>query len=792
MVDIDLVRKAGGSQEKLKSLFSEGKKSGKNDPKLKDVYNRIRDHINTGVTYNLKHYKLYYALDLAWNTPLRQTSHTLLNSLVDRKLDDESVQSAVKDFGLSHLIVKGEDGKKTLNVPVFTDVLIPLVRAYLTIRWSRILNDRKAYPFLKFDPLHLTMENKIKSDIVSDRVQMISQQYDYQSVLRQCVFQMLHYGYCLAFPMESWHEEKQEKDGLKEPVVVREGLRYHMPHPTRTYWDFGHRLSTINSDSGCSYMGYWTIKKWRDIDGNPDWWNKEKVSKGTTDWMGTHTGFFSTVGEACAMAKGIPTQSSRVGQLDRESEVGFYTDQEADMGVLYTESFEKLNPKKYNLFDYDHEIWMRFVVASDDTILFAEPLPYTPAVAYIYDSNENQYMNSSLSLEIMPSQDMVGNLLSQYILSVKQNLSNLNLLDSDAFADFDEAKRNGLMDKLRNYGEKWYRSLNFEWFSGRKNKFAQGDISRAVQSFKFTPLPTEGLLSGLRTILDLLERSLVMSSQEVAAAASHEQTAEEIKVIDDSKSTRLEFTATAVDQAMYAWKKQLYGALMAFGEPEFYAQIPTKVSKEKLEKMGFTVEEEWNESSRHMLVKSKNKTAIAMESFASTRDQGDRINTQAVATAMTQVLSVFLGNERLLNSIGDDQALELINLINRYMGLPEDFQLRKLPGTMPPQEQLMQIAQAIQQDTLGKVQAMVEPVAQQVIGIGQNLQAVAAQTQANAEQIATVADITQRLSQILQIAASSQLPATPSPYGGGQEGPVVIPPAPPGAGMAPEPVMPVG
>lgn len=762
MVDIDLIKKRGGDPDKLKSLLNDsGKNSGKNNPKLKALYDRLRSHISEGVSYNLKNYRLYYALDLAWNAPLRQPSFTLLQSVMDKKLDDKDVVSAVESWGLSHLIVNDGE-KKTVNIPVFFSVFIPLVRAYVTIRWSKIFNDRKHYPLFKYEPLHLTLKDRVKSDVITDRVQKISQQYDYLSVLRQSIFQMLHYGYCLQFPIESWHSEEQthENGSKEEDVCVREGIRYHMPHPTRTYWDMSSRMSTINSDTGMAYLGYWTIKKWRDIRCNKSWWNLDKVSLGSIDWASSnYNNFFATVGEACAMNRNIPVATSKVGILDRESEIGFYTNDQDDLGVMYTEAFERLNPKEYGLFDYDHEIWMRFAVASDDTILFAEPLPYAPAVAYIYDSNENQSMNSSLSLEIMPSQDMIGNLLTQYILSVKQNLANLNLLDRDSFSDFTEDDRNALIGRLRNFGEKWLRSLNFEWFSSRRARMGQGDIGRAVQSFRFTPLPTDGLITALRQILDLLERTLVMSAQEVASAASHEQTAEEVRIIDVSKSTRLEFTATPVDQAIYAWKNQLYNGLMAYGEPEFYAEIPHKVSEDKLKELGFTVEEKWDDESRRSVVRVNDKTAISMESFASTRDAQDRINTAAIANAMGQILSSITSNPRLMEAIGDDQALELVNIINRYMGLPQDFKLKNVGG-MPPQQQLVQLAQAIQQDTLNKVGQSVAPLAEQVGVFGQNLQAVSQQTQVNSEQLAQQAQLTARLAQIVDSLAQ---PAPMSP-----------------------------
>lgn len=782
MIDLGIVKKHGGTVEALEKLFKDGKSSGKNNQTIKPVYDRIQSRINDGVQWCLKNWRLHYAADLAWNAPLRQTSQTLLLSLLDKKADDKQVQSALTDWGLTHM-VKKDGEKKTIDLPVFFNIFIPLVRAYLTIRWAKITNDRKNYPFFKYDPQHQTKENKLKAEVVTDRVQIISQSYDYFSILKQAVFQCLHYGYCYQFPVESWHSEKQlaKADGKEKEVYTREGIRYHTPHPTRCFIDQAHRPSTINSDSGVRFIGYWTIKRWREIKAIDGYWNLDKVSLGVTDFVASNQLFFNTVGAQCAI--NIATSGgAQPGVLDREREVGFYSNELDDKGVLITEYFEKINPKKEKLFDYDFDIWMRYVVANDSTVIFAEPLPYTPAVYYGYDSNENQSLNSSLTMEILPSADMVSNLLSQYILSAKQNLANLNLLDSDAL-DIGKDDKAGFISKLQNYGEKWFRELNFEWFSSKRTRGNQADIKAAVQSFRFTPLSTDGIIAAVRQILDLLERTLVMSAQEVAASASHEQTAEEIRRTSGAVSTRLEFTATPIDQAIYAWKVMLYQGLMAYGEEDFYAQLTHKVDAKQLEKMGFTVEEGWDDKARRMLVKTK-KTAVTIESFASTREGEDRVNTAALADSMSKVLGFVIGNPELMNAIGNSQAIDLVNEITEYLGLPEDFKLRDVAKGVPPQQVLVQMLTQLQQQILGKVAEGIQPIADSVVGVEQNLQAVAAQTQQNSEQLQQQSELTAKLAKLLELAHT----APPLPVDTGP----VYPPNGPGAPIPPGMASPAG
>ena len=192
-----------------------------------------------------------------------------------------------------HVSARGEPAN-ALNLPRFYQIFVPVVKAYVTIRWARIFNDRNLVPLFKFEPQKSTQENRVKGEVVTDRVQLISQQYDYPTVLSQSIFQMLHYGYCFQFPKESWHSEKQlerDSDGGERETYTKEGIRYHSPHPARTFWDVSHRPSSFNSDTGCKFCGYWTIKRYADVKNNPHYYNTDKVSAGSIDWLTTNPNF---------------------------------------------------------------------------------------------------------------------------------------------------------------------------------------------------------------------------------------------------------------------------------------------------------------------------------------------------------------------------------------------------------------------------------------------------------------------------------------------------------------------
>lgn len=770
MIDLKILEDAGITQESLKrKLSGDPRDFGKSpvDPaapqdqqeKITALWNRIRSRVQEARDRNFADYKLYYALDQAWDTPFRQISPTLIGSLMDADPKSEEVTKQIQEWGLSNLLTQEMDaktglatGKKLFNLPIFFHVFVPLVRAYVTIRWAKIMNDLRLTPFHKFDAVKKTMPLRLKCEALTDRVQIMANQYGHYDVTKQAVLKMLHYSQCFQVPREEWHSEsqwkfadqedvafeKKKEDGKpvsvgdKIKVTTREGLRYHFPHPTRVGYDLAYGPYTFNHDSGCEFFNYWRIARYRDVSGT-DWWNKDKISLGTADLRTGNSFFFTSVyPTACALAVVAPaptdpanpqsianTVGTGTSSLDREKALvnQYYGTDHMDQGVLVTEHFEKLIPKDNGLGDYDGPVWFRFVLAGDGcTILYAAPLPYCPVLYYGYDADESRSKNASLSLEILPFQDQFTNVLSQVILTAKQNLANLTLVDEDQITEPTKTKLQGM-------GEGLYRTLNLFGFSGKKAFRGANKVAEAIQSFNLPKGNTAELINVLKTILDVLERVLVMSSHEVAQAASHEQTREEVKNIAASTSSRLTFTATPVGIAREAWKRQTYQALMAYGDDDMYAHIPsdTPLTKETLTSMGFTFVDKDNEvtaSDRHHRARVK-KQAIAMPlwEFSSMRDGEDRTNDREVAISMSQLVLNALNNPLTAQAIGPVQAIELFNQIAQKAGLDRDFKLRNMgPSTTPDQQkqemqaQLKQLAEQVLQQVHQEMKVELAPL----------------------------------------------------------------------------------
>ena len=771
MVDMDILRASGCTQEHLKSKLT-------GDPRLiqgkpADLVNRIRSRCQEGRSRNFLDYKTFWALDQAWDTPFRQINPTLMQMFQDSDTNSEEVLNKAKEMGLSDLITEEIDrksgkptGKKVFNLPIFFSIIVPLVRSYVTVRWAKIMNDRRLIPFFKFEPVKVTTPLRAKCEVLTDRVQVMTNQYGYFDIMKQAVLKMLMYSFCFQFPKEDWHSEFQwryateedvangKKDadgnavkvGEKVKITDREGLRYEHPHPTRLFWDLAHGKHTFNYDSGCEYAGYWRITRYKEILDSSDVWNKDMIALGSTDIISANRAFFQSVYGACTLT--CPIFSPQVkgneaagagghlgsSELDREKALAnqYYGTDQKDQGVLVTEYFEKLVPKDYDLGDYDCPVWFRFLLAGDAaTILYATPLPYPPVVYYGYDADENRAKNASMGMEIMPFQDLFSNTLTQINLTARQNLANAVFVDEDQMTDES-------IKKIQNAGEKMFRALNIFSFSSKKAGRAQNKIVEVSHSASFPKGNVGELTSVLKTILDILDRIMVMSPQEVAQAASHEQTREEIRNIAQTTSSRLQFTATPVDIARDAWKRQIYLGLMAYGDDDIYAQLPAEIQldKEVLEKLGFTYvdNDQMRKNDRYRSVKTTKKAlAMPLWTFASTRDGEDRSSDQQTAQALAMLWDKVMTNPITAQAVGPEQALDWANKIGQLAGLDRDFKLRNAAGSpeeqqAQAQEQLKEAIAMVMEQVDQKIAQAGGPVVEEVKKLseetGQNSQAI--------------------------------------------------------------------
>lgn len=782
MISLKRLEASGLTQAKLKSYFSDPQA----ETPARKLLDEIRDEIQDGVSRNLKDYRIFWAIDRAFDTPFYQLSYTKLKGLLSRKADSKEILKQVKDWGLVHLLPNEIDPatgkvcceagtsnpKKTLNLPVFFDVELPLMLAYLTIRWAKLFNDRNLVPLYKYEPLKFNKQNRMRCEIITELIQIMTNQYDYASDLVQEILQTLMYGICIKFPREAWHKEEQE-DETGKVVVTKQGLRFNMPHPSRIYYDLFSRLSTINSDSGVKYAGYWEICRYKDIQNNPDYWNKDKITFGAVSWFNGFRDFFSTVYPCTLKFPQLPNDVSStttvapiVGSLDRETEAGCYGSGDANAATLLTQHFKRIIPKEHGLGSYQYPIWLRLVVGNGETVHWAEPTGYTPAAYSGYDADQNRARHSSLALEIIPFQDHCSNIMTQWIYSMRQNLMNPTFVNTDLVPK-------EIIAQLENTGERTLRGKTFIPFSKTENIRQQIDhTDSAFESPQLTRHNTAEQAALLRGIIDLLDRLLLVSSQEVAQSAEHEQTAEEIRTINTTTSTRVGFTGSFIDRGIYATKKMLYDAYMVHGEEDFVVQISGDYadSEEEFKKLLDELDLELADdddgpsaTTTRRTVKG-NKKALALELFSSSRDAANRIDNPGIAAAMSQIFTAIARNEVLIGALGPEQLVSLLNQIVQTAGLPKEFQMKAVTNTgqmqqqqqtQVVQEQLLKFAEQVKQLNEQTAKQVLDEVAKSLQPIAQAVQQLVQKDQQQDQQIQQLAEIAAQQKQAVEQVAQA-------------------------------------
>lgn len=747
-IDIKLLKQRGISSGSYRKIFTAD--AGTRPKQVNKLIDLLSSRVKDGRDQKLQDYRVYWAIDLAYEEPISQTKATLIRNFLSQKWDSPEAQlKALGDWGLieSDLFIDTTiDGVavKMLNPPVLFQTIIPIVQAYTKARLSKIFNERNGSPLLPYNALKETTQNEVICEIVTDLMQTISTWYGYPLVLHDAIQQMLKYGIALAFPREEWHYEKQIHlvDGKEKKVTVKEGLRYVFPHPTRMFWDMMYPLHTINTDTGCEFAGYWNIMRYGDILSNREYWNRKQISYGTA-WFDQPLAqnYFREV-FPCQLKFPVLEAGNK-----REDRASFYSTSDEDKAIFVAEVFMKIVPSRWGLGEYedanlkvlkntyDYPVWHKFTLAGDDTVIWAEPCAYTPPLFMGYDYDPNAARNSSLSLECIPAQDQVSNLVTQMLVSAKQNLANCIFYDNQMVDKAD-------IEKLIYKGDKKILGWNFIGYDSLKVARGGTNPEKAFHTVQLQKQDIQQLLQMVSTTLNLLERTLQISAQETGGTASHQQSKEELIQTGGASSNRLTYTSSFVDEFIDAFKRQLFEGYQAYGDAEISAQVSTDVPDLDtiLTTLGF---KKTHDGEDKILVTGK-KDALRLEGFARSNEGPQAAENKEQSQIIFQTVGTIAGQPELFKAIGVKSLLQIIEWAARLGGAPRGFKLR-LDGNAKDDSIPEAITQAIQQAQQATLQAVEEKIAKPV----------AQEMAQDKQQLATITDAIQKLQGIFKMAEAN-------------------------------------
>lgn len=698
--------KAGLTDEKLRALFTAP--SGTRKKKIEDLIKMSEGRIREGVDTALSRARIYRAIDDALEIPMHQLSHSLLKAFSSLRDEtgslNENEKRIAKDLGISGMIRMEQDpdtgqssldstGKPIvrLHVPTFFQVFVPLVLTYCKARNAKLFNLHNTDPFLQYDPANPNKKDKLKCQITTARTSRMCNDTGVQDAFKQATWQALVYQKSLMLPRERWYRRaiKMPDDRIK---IVGEGVRYHTPHITRTFFDQRFPFCTINTDSGCEYYGSWDMHRWGALKRNKEFWLEEedgkfKIPAGAKSVFNTQA--WSTYNFLYPTSMALPSLTRPVGGNDSAADSAFYyTQNEEDRGVPLIDLFQNLIPSEWDLGDYSEPVWFRWVSAYETTPLLVQPMGYRPGSALTYDDDQHRAIGTSLAMEVVPFQDQVGQLLAQYLDAVRSNAIRIVLYDSHMLPVDVKNRIEGGSSVVRRLE---LVPVDFDLLRAAGNT----NIGTLFQPVKFDQMDTDQIMRSITMVVSLMERVLGFSAQEVGGSTQSGQTATSVTVSASYMQERHTATAGGISSGKAALKDSMYGAFINWGADEILATLE-KVGEgdvEALQEMGFTVETMDGKAGV-----SGGKASLSSLEFAAHREGAVKGQDSAIAGQMLQVFQVIFSRPEIVQAVGVQTVIEWFNQIAIYAGLPTDMRLKLEDGGQgqpqgPTPEQVAQLVQ---------------------------------------------------------------------------------------------------
>lgn len=765
LVDFQILRRMHTTNERLREIFTavppdpskiprnetadEKEKRQKYEEKVRkdmgyrqNMEREIRVRIDEGVIRSLKDYQFWAAADLAWDaSPVNKATIPLI-MYAQGKVNIQTAATAMEGLnGATSCVKKDKEGHAyDIDIPRFLECNINLIRSFVTRRLSaqsNIFSD--LYPFYKYEARTTGIVGKCRADVLSQRVDIMSDQFDYRHHDVQCMRDAFLYGHCVDFPRSSWEIQRQwvikdvakgmentetpESNSDLTAEIVREGIGWVNPHPSRVFWDNSSALTSINTDTGAEFIGFWDIVRYRDVMQNPSYYNCDSIGWSTKFWGigGIYLNYKSYFDSFLTQIKppSFPqgSQLDPAGENDRKSNIGVYSVDLEDASLLLTNYFRRLIPKDIGCGDYPYPVWVRFIVASDATVIFAELYPSTPAAVLSINENDSKQLNLSVAHELMAYQDQLTNLFNQ-MLSICQNAAFRAIgINIDALS---EPQVNSVREMLK--GVNWSADPLVYEFS--LTKLAELGIIKPDQVITVTQAKTESQLTAIfesmAKLIAMAEKLMAMSPAEQGQPAPREISATEVTQIASTTSSIYSFITTSINEFRSAKKRIIYEALVCCSEGQIKCPVMDRYTKETIKKAGFEAidgTEEGFESPRGMdrytVIGTKRK--LVHDYIFTSRDGSERpANTQA-ANTLVQLLSQFMNSPVIMSAMGKEKLYEIVNEIFRLSGAGVDLNLELKQGednslgedeakkfqqiVQQLAQQMQQLANAVQSDT---------------------------------------------------------------------------------------------
>lgn len=709
MINFEVLTHFGTTNEQLKTFFTKKDGTPQSDH-AKKFCKWVSGLIDDGRTHSMRYYRFYAAADLMWDGPPILQENVPLTAYAQRKIDVVSCAADLERLGCADKFVetvnKGVAGeKKQINLQRLQEVCVNIGRSYISRRVDAQCNKyNNLAPAFKYDPRDKSLVGRFRAEAMSEYADIMASAYDYKHKQRQAIRGMLSYGRSFMFPAGAWDYDTQidfapddyAGEDLVKPedgdttgkklrsVITREGVMVEVVHPSKVVYDTAYPPASINTDTGCGHIGFWDVKKYGDLCDNPNYFNVDKISyssKGGSIYT-QNRAYFDLIyaGQAVNFpAPGTPAPSDTPGAMskhsvdlaaknDRDSNQGLYTREQSEQGVFVTDFRVKVVPRDWGMGKYPKPVWLRVLVASDDTVIFAEWMPSIPAIYWGHNEDDSKMINLGQMHEIMPWQDQLSNIMSQLLMTMKRTLAqiwvlNKDVIDAETISAFETAMKGDgfyMNPKLLKVSYKKLQSMGFNVKDGAMQLVApdQRDQEYINNAFK-----------AIVQILALVERLMMLSPQEQAQPAPREITAAEVAAVESTTQVKFNAISESIDEARSAWKRLTYESAMAFGSDQVELAVAQTFSPETIKKAGFKVKEpeaEKGSTAEEGRTVIGSKTALLHNYVFTNRDGGNRVTDAQSANVLISAMNTVI--PLIGQSLGKRRIFEIVNEIFRRTG----------------------------------------------------------------------------------------------------------------------------
>jgi len=726
MTDPKVLSKFGCTNERLREIFtaprceplkegssSEDKKAYEKRESNYKIRKRFEDEIRSnmleGVATNARNSRPCQAVDMAWDAPpiSRETVPLLMWAM--GKIDVPRLWDVLtQDVGTTTaatFLKKDPTSGKVLDpvMPRICDVKIDLVRSYITRRLASMDSLwANQWPLFRYEPRGTEAVAMLRADALTQRVDIMSDSYNYRHLGTQTRRDMLMYGQSIVFPRTAWDRQISwrfkptntgEPGEETESYITREGLDFVNPHPNRVAYDLSAPLANINTDTGPKWIFYWDITRYKNLhaDGSK-YFNLDQIwySENWTQLTAMYPEFFGYYFDPCVLSWPDINGPDPTMVNDRPARIGIYADQWKDKGVLVLPYFRKINPKVEGIGDYDAEVWVKLVVAGDNTVIGAEWLPSIPAAVGSINWNDNKVANQSMGMALLSYQDQASNILSHMLQQLRSSLVQLWLLDTDSLdtvilqeLEKNAANANWWVDaKVLKYSAKKLSELGIQ-DPAKAFQVVQANVQNVVQNG----------LSALGQLLNLADRLLILSPNELGQPNPREVAAREVQEIANSVQSVTAFNNEGPREQVAAMKEMIYESLICFASEVVKVPVEGRYTLETIKKAGFTVPDMKESEQDNQVVPVKTQIMGSLKNlrydyYFDSRDGAERPQNTKGAQVVQQLLASLLQIPGIPQAMGKKDIYDMVNTIIRMSGAPVNFQLQMAEGEGDAIEQI--------------------------------------------------------------------------------------------------------